>query len=141
MKSTAALLVFLAAPAFAHVTVSNAFARATVPGAETGVVYLTLQSDTDDSLTGASTPAAGSAMLHQTTMEGMVMAMDMLDKIDLPAGQSVTLAPGKKHIMLEKLTAPLVKGGSLVLHLTFAHAAAMDVTVPVAGIAANAPGE
>ena len=143
MKKAALLFALLfAAPAWAaNVVVSGAFARASTPGAETGAVYFSLQSDTDDALTGVSTNVAQSAMLHQTTMQGMVMSMDMLDHIDLPSGQKVTLVPGGRHIMLEGLKQPLVKGSHIPLHLTFAHAAPMDILVPVAGLAATAPNE
>ena len=135
-------LLILAAPAWAaSVSVTGAFARATLPGSDTGVVYLTLQSDTDDTLTGASTPVAAGAMLHQTTMVGMVMSMDMLSKIDLPAGQKVVLQPDHQHIMLTGLKHPLVKGSTIQLHLTFAKAPAADITVPVASFAASAPGD
>jgi copper(I)-binding protein len=142
----ALLCVALAAPARAAspvvtIIVTGAFARATAPGADTGAVYLGLQSDSADALTGVASNVASSAMLHQTTMQGMVMSMDMLDHIDLPAGQKVTLAPGGIHIMLEGLKQPLVKGSRIPLHLTFAHATPMDILVPVAGLAATAPNE
>jgi copper(I)-binding protein len=125
----------------ASVSVSGAFARATPPGAVNGVVYLTLCSDQDDALTGVSSPVARGAMLHKTTMAGMVMDMDMLSKIDLPAGQAVVLQPDQMHIMLTGLKQPLVKGSSIPLHLTFAYAPALDIDVPVGSIAAAAPGE
>lgn len=130
----------LAVPVWAAgVTVTNAFARATPPGADTAAVYLSLRSDSDDALTGASTPVAASAMLHKTTMTGMVMSMDMIDQVLLPAGQTVALAPDQMHIMLSGLKTRLVKGTTIPLHLTFAHAPAQDVTIPVASLAATAP--
>lgn len=139
--ATLAMLAFsLAAPAWAGVTVSGAFARATPPGADTGVVYMTVQSDADDQMTGVSTPVAASAMMHKTTMAGMVMSMDMLMTIDLPAGKAVVLQPDQLHIMLQGLKQPLVKGTSISLHLTFAHAPALDIKVPVASLAATVPG-
>ena len=136
-----ALLVTLAAPAWAaSVSVTGAFARATLPGAATGVVYMTLLSDGGDTLTGVSTPVAVSAMMHKTTMAGMVMSMDMLSEIELPAGQKLVLQPDQLHIMLQGLKQPLVKGTTIPLHLTFAKAPAQDITVPVASFAATAPG-
>ncbi len=136
----AALSVLVAAPAWAAtVTVTGQFARATLPGSDTAVVYFTLQSDAADTLTGVSSPTAASAMLHKTTMAGMVMSMDGIDKIDLPAGTPVVLEPDHLHIMLEGLKVRLVKGRTFPLHLTFAHAPAMDIIVPVASFAATAP--
>jgi copper(I)-binding protein len=130
-----------AAPAWAaSVVVTSAFARATLPGSDTGVVYMTLESDTGDKLTGASTPVAVSAMMHKTSMAGMVMSMDMVSAIDLPAGQKVVLQPDQLHIMLEGLRHPLVKGTTIPLQLIFAKSPAETVTVPVAGFAAMTPG-
>jgi len=137
-----AMMISLAVPAWAaSVTVTGAFARATPPGAEIGVVYMTLESDTGDTLTGASTPAAASAMMHKTSMAGMVMSMDEMDKIDLPASQKVALQPDQLHIMLQGLKHPLVKGTTIPLHLTFAKAPAQDINVPVGSIGASGPGE
>ncbi len=49
------------------------------------------------------------------------------------------MAPGGLHIMLMGLKAPLQQGGSLTLDLTFEHAGAVTVQVPVGGVAATGP--
>lgn len=122
------------------VQVSNAWSRATPGGASTGAVYLTLDSPAGDTLTGASSPAADIASVHEMAMEGDVMRMRAIPGgLALPPGQAVTLRPGGYHIMLEGLRAPLKQGQTLPLHLTFARSAPVDVTATVAGIGASGP--
>ena len=125
----------------AQVKVSNVWSRATPGGASTGAVYLTLDSQTGDTLTGVSSPAAKTASLHEMAMDGAIMRMRAVPEgLALPSGQAVTLKPGGYHIMLEGLTAPLKQGQSLPLHLTFAKSAPVDVVATVAGIGASGPG-
>jgi copper(I)-binding protein len=144
------LAVALAAAAFAApavaqqhdpVAVQNAWARATAPGIHTAAVYLTLTSPSADTLVGISTPAASTAAVHRTIMDGTIMRMRPLaGGLALPAGQPVTLKPGGDHIMLEGLKAPLKRGETVTLHLTFASAPPLDVQAKVEGPGASGPG-
>lgn len=142
MLAAAVTLPFAALAQTGTVHVSNAWTRATPPGATVGGAYLTLQSAADDRLVGASSPVASKVQIHEMTMDGNVMRMrEVAGGLKLPAGQAVTLAPGGYHIMLVGLHAPLKKGETVRLHLTFAHAAPVDVEVPVAALGArSAPG-
>jgi hypothetical protein len=63
----------------------------------------------------------------------------MVEAVTLPAGERVALEPGGLHIMLMGLKAPLKKGETIELILTFAKAGQVKLEVPVAGVAANAP--
>lgn len=119
--------------------VTDAWARATPAKAANGAAYLTIESATPDRLTGASTPVAGRAELHQMTMQGNVMRMRQIAGIDLPAGQPVTLKPGGLHFMLLGLKQPLKKGDKFPLTLDFAKAGARTVEVSVAGAGAMGP--
>jgi len=136
----AAALPALAGAASPGVAVSDPWARATPPHAATAAIYLTLTSAAADRLTGCSSPAAKAAQLHETTMTAAgVMQMRPLGGLDLPAGKAVTLSPGTDHVMLTGLSGPLVAGKSVKLHLTFAHAAPVDVTVPIVAPGAGGP--
>ena len=127
--------------ASAGVTVRDAWARATPTGATTGAAYMTLTSPAGDVLTGASTPVAGQAAVHEMRMDGAVMRMRALEGgLVLPPGQAVTLQPGGLHVMLEGLKAPLKQGGTVPLHLTFRTAPALDLDVPVQAVGAAGPG-
>jgi periplasmic copper chaperone A len=125
----------------AEVQVTDVWARATPGGAQTAAIYATLQSSTGDELTGVSTPAAKEAQLHQMTMEGAVMKMRRVDRLELPAGQSVTLKPGGYHIMLVGLAHPLVDGQTFPMTFTFAKSGTQDVTVTVQKVGAMGPGD
>ncbi len=126
----------------AAVSVQAAWARATPPGATTAVIYFSAMSARGDTLTGASTPSAQTAGLHQELMNGDVMRMrPMPGGLALPAGQTVMLRPGGVHLMLDGLKTPLVQGGTVKLHLTFAKSAPVDLAVPVLPIGSAGPGE
>jgi periplasmic copper chaperone A len=120
--------------------VSNAWARATPPKAETGVAYLSIQSPTADRLVSASSPVAKKAELHTMSMQGMVMKMRPLVGLDIPAGQPVALKPGGEHIMLLGLNQPLREGQSFPLTLDFEKAGPRTVTVAVEKTGAAGPG-
>ena len=144
--------VALAAPALASlapaafgqeaaVQAQDAWARATPPRASVGAVYMTLTSPAGDRLTGASSPVAGKASVHEMRMDGPVMRMAAVEGgLDLPAGKPVALAPGGYHLMLQQLKAPLRPGGSVPVHLTFQKAPPLDVLVPIRPAGARSGG-
>ena len=115
-----AAVVCAAVPsAFAQsVKVENAWARATVPGQKTGSVYLELTSASDAALVAAGSPAAARAELHSMTMDGGVMRMRALPRVELPAGKKVALAPGGMHVMLVDLKQPLKAGDKVPVTLS-----------------------
>ncbi len=125
--------------ASAQVLVAGAWARATAPHQDTGVVYLQLTAAGGDTLTDIATPDAGMGMLHRTTHQGDMSGMADVDSLVLPPGRTVELAPGALHIMLMDLKHPLVAGSSVALDLTFAHAGVVHVRVPVQPIGASGP--
>ena len=137
---TALLLIAGAAAAqTGSVEVRDAWARATPGKADIGAAYLTLESPTDDRLTGLSTPVASAAQVHTMTMEGGVMKMNRVAALDLPGGQPVKLEPGGMHIMLIGLTDKLRPGQSFPLTLSFEKAGKREVTVSVEKAGARGP--
>jgi len=116
------------------------FARATLPRAPNGGAYFSLTNSgpADDRLIGASTSIAGEVQIHSSTVEGDVMRMrEVPDGVLLPAGETVTFEPSGLHLMLVGLNQPLVEGEAFLLTLQFEHAGAIEIEVPVAGIAAR----
>ena len=125
----------------ARVEVTKAWARAT-PGKSTiGAAYATVTAPAGDKLIGAATPVAGSAQIHEHSMENGIMKMRQVDAVPLPAGQAVTLSPGGYHIMLMDLKAPLVAGQSFPLTLTFEKAGTVEAMVTVGGVGASGPAD
>lgn len=136
----------LAAPAFAQsppepIQVVRPWARATAPNARAGGAFMTITNRVAaDRLVSASSPVAASVEVHRTVEENGVMKMLAVPALDLPTGQTVTLAPGGYHIMLMGLKQQLKAGESFPMTLTFAKAPAMTVTVTVEAAGAAAAG-
>lgn len=119
-------------PPASAIEVRDAWARATAPGQASGAVYATIVNRGGaDRLTGAASERAAMAMLHSNIVEGGVSRMRMLDEVEIPAGSSVALAPGATHVMLDRLTAPLVAGEQVALTLRFANAGPRQVSATV----------
>jgi copper(I)-binding protein len=118
---TAALTTFCAVSAFAqNVTVTNAWARATVQGQKATGAFMTLTAKDNAKLVGVSSPVAGVAEIHEMKVEKDVMKMAALPNgLDLPAGKAVELKPGSFHVMLMDLKAPLAKDTTVPLTLMF----------------------
>ena len=121
----------LAAPAAqAAPTVTAAWSRPAVQGA-TGAGFMTLSSPKADALVGVETPVAASVQMHQSMMhDGMAMMMAAAS-IPIPAGGTVTLAPGGYHLMLLQLRKPLNVGDRVPATLTFASGAKVKTTLVV----------
>jgi hypothetical protein len=129
--ATALLVATLVSPALAQVKVDGAWARSTVPGQQAGGGFMTLQSAAADRLLGGTTPVAERLELHTMTMEGDVMKMRQIERIDLPAGQRVELKPGGLHVMLVGLNEELSVGDTLRITLKFKNAGDITLDVPV----------
>ena len=100
------------------VKVANAWARPMAPGQTTASVYVELTSDTQAALVAAGSPLAARAELHSMSMDGGIMRMRALPRLELPPGQTVKLAPGGLHIMLLEVKQPLKVGDKVPLVLT-----------------------
>ena len=102
------------------ITISNAWARATVQGQKATGAFMTVTSKENAKLVTVSSPVAGIAEIHEMKMEKDVMKMAALPNgLDLPAGKAVDLKPGSYHIMLMDLKLPLNKDVAVPLTLTF----------------------
>ncbi len=115
--------------------VTNAYARGVM---DSGAVYFTMKNtgDTDDTLIGVSTEAAGKAALHETVAgEEATMKMQPVAEIEILARREATLEPGGYHVMLMDLKAPLEEGDTIELVLTFQQAGAVIIQAPVISFA------
>ena len=145
------------------VEVTDVWARTTTPTQDAGAIYMTINSEDGDALTGVKVPAsvAGMAQLHETTTGGeptdsesamesddsesmdsgdsgsmgtddsdggsAMMGMKEVEKIDIPAGETVTLEPGGFHIMLMELKGQIKAGDTIPVTLTFEKAGTVEV--------------
>lgn len=133
----------LASSAFAQVTVSAPWVRATVPQQTASGAFMQLRSAAAARLVAVSSPVARSAELHKMEMSGQMMKMREVDGIDLPAGQAVNLASGGFHIMLVGLKRQLKEGEnvplSLVIERTGGKRETIAVNAPVKALTFAAP--
>lgn len=129
--------LFAAPPVLAHayklgsLDIHHPWARPTA--GKTGAVYFVVKNSgtAGDALLRVETDVSDKAQIHTMTMDGDVMRMRKLDRLDIPAGQSVAVAPGGIHIMLIGLKAPLKAGDKFPMKLVFEKAGAVDVSVYV----------
>jgi copper(I)-binding protein len=130
-----------AAPAGAQpARVKDAWVRAPAPGQNVAGAYMELASHNHLALVSVTSPVAGRSELHTMTVEGGVMKMRPLGKIELPAGKPVKLAPGGLHIMLMDLKRTLKPGDRVPLTLTVQRADSNRVVFTIeAEVRASAP--
>ena len=114
------LLLALAPVAYGagSVKVANAWVRAPVAGQKVASAYVELTSPGNAALVAAGSAVAGRVEMHSMAMEGGVMRMRAVPRIELPAGQTVKLAPGGLHLMLFDLKQPIKPGDKVALTLS-----------------------
>lgn len=120
-----------AVSAFAqNVTVTDAWARATVQGQKATGAFMKITAKDSAKLVGVSSPVAGVVEIHEMKMDKDVMKMSALPNgLELPAGKAVELKPGGYHVMLMDLKAPLTKDTTIPLTLTVQDAKGVKSTV------------
>jgi copper(I)-binding protein len=125
----------LSASAFAQVSVSDAWIRATVPAQKVTGAFMRVQSATAARLIGVQAEVAGRAELHEMAMDGQTMRMRRVESIELPAGKPVNLASGGYHVMLFDLKRQVKEGENVELTLQVQDAAGkrqdVKLSVPV----------
>jgi copper(I)-binding protein len=124
--------------------VEGAWIRTAVPGQQGTGGFMKLTSPQAMQLVGASSPAAGATEVHEMRMDGDIMRMRAVPKLDLPAGKTIELKPGGYHLMLLDLKQPLVAGADVPLTLVLRDAngreSKLELKVPVAARAPGATG-
>jgi copper(I)-binding protein len=141
--SVCTALALASAAVHAQITVSEPWARATVPGMKATGAYLRIESKSDVRLVAAASPAAKIVEVHEMALVDNVMRMRQVPAIPVAPGNPVELRPGGFHIMLIDLVKPLERGASVPLTLTFEHRDGrreeVKVKVEVRELAAGAP--
>ena len=105
-----------------------------MPGEGPAVAYVTVTNGggEGDRLVAAETPLAFQAELHESLDEdGVVKMVARPEGFEVPAGGSLTLEPGGKHIMLFEPRRDLVTDGRVALTLHFEHGGTKEVQAAV----------
>lgn len=145
----ASAFISVAGPVLAHdyragdITIGHPWTRATPPMAKVGGGYLELTNEgsTADRLLGGSSPIAGRVEIHNMEMTDGIMKMRPVpDGVEIPAGDTVKLAPGGYHFMLLDLKQPIVEGEMIPVTLNFERAGSVDVELVASPIGSTATG-
>jgi copper(I)-binding protein len=131
------VLMFLSGAVSAQVVdevgIEGAYVRAVPPGQPNSAAFMKVSNKgrTEHALVAGSSPAAAVVELHTHTMEGGMMRMRQVEKIELPAGETVSLEPGGLHVMLIGLQQKLVPEETIPLTLRFEDGSEVTLQVPV----------
>ncbi len=131
----AAAAASLALPALAQgIEVRDPYARAASPVARSGAAFMEIVNPgpEDDRLLAVDSDVAVRVELHTHIAEGDVMRMVHVEEgFPLPAGETLRLARGGRHVMLMGLAGPLEQGDAFELTLRFERAGDLSVEIPV----------
>jgi len=83
----------------------------------------------------ASSPAFGEVSLHETTQVAGVSRMREVERLPLPAGGKVALAPGGLHLMLMQPKQALVEGASVPVAFQLQDGRVIEATLQVRKVA------
>ena len=137
----AVLLGLLPMQAFAgsatDVTVQQQWVRYLLPSIPAGgYLVLVNNSNMPATLTGASSPACASLMLHESMNMGGTAMMMPVQNVQVPAHGQAELVQGGYHLMC--MSPKMKVGGTVAITLEFADGSTLDVSAPVYG-AGGAP--
>jgi len=120
------------------ITIDNAWVRLAAVPKNPAAAYFTIHGGAkDETLVSVDTAVAIRSEMHESMDAGGMSTMKPIASVPIPAGGTVTFAPGGKHVMLFGLSPAIAPGGQVRLHFTFADGRTIDAAVPA--IAANAP--
>jgi copper(I)-binding protein len=123
-----------------ELSVRDAWTRPVAQGM-TGGVYLTIENGTnrDDRLIDVTSDVSETVEIHQTQIDNNIARMQFFTGLDIPAGGSLTIAPGQYHLMLANVHRELSVGDSITTVLHFASGTQLPVQVPVQFDAETSP--
>jgi periplasmic copper chaperone A len=130
----------ISASAFAHdykvgdIRIDHPYARPTVAAQTAGAVYLSIENrgKNSDQLVSVMSPVSKSAEIHTMSMQGNVMKMREVPKIEIKPAERIVMTPGHGyHIMLIGLKQPLKIGDSFPVSLRFKNAGSVETQVSV----------
>ena len=131
---SAALICFIL-PVYAadDLSIVEAWARDTPPGAPNGAVYFKLKnmSQSAEQLIGVSSSVSERSEMHSHVHKDGVMQMRKSEVVDIPPGEEVVFEPGGHHVMLINLNQALKLGDTILLDFEFAQAGTIQKDIPV----------
>ena len=135
--AAAAALSLLALPAFAgeaKLKIMDPYARASTTSSKSGAIFFELMNHgSADRLIAVRSDVANKTELHthEEDANGVMKMIHVEEGFDVPAGETLMLKRGGKHVMLLGLEGPLEQGDPVPLTLVFENAGEVTVEVPV----------
>lgn len=124
------------------VIVEGAWSRASIGMNRPGAAYMTIRNlgAETETLVGIRTDLAMMPEIHlSATNEQGVSTMTPMGDIEIAPDEAVALEPGGLHVMLMRLSRPMIERETFALTLVFADGDEAKVEVPILGIAARGP--
>jgi periplasmic copper chaperone A len=116
-----------------RIEIVAAWARPALTAGQTTAAYLTVQNSGGvDRLIGASSEIADRASLHSSSNEDGIARMRALTEgLEIGPSTTVSLEPGGKHLMLERVKRPLAAGEKILITLQFERSGARLVEAEI----------
>lgn len=116
-------------------TVEQPHVRITIPG-RPAAGYMTVKNagTKAEAIVSASSPLARRVELHEHSMNGGIMRMRQVEKVDVPAAGKVEFSSGGYHLMIFGLDKDVKPGDMLPVTLTMKSGKNIDMTFPVGKI-------
>jgi copper(I)-binding protein len=128
----ASIAFALSAGAADRVTATQAWARATPPGASVGAAYVSIHGGAvADRLVAAHVDGAARVEFHEARNDDGIARMRPIAAVGVPAGARVVFAPNGLHLMLIGLERPLLVGEQRKLTLDFEHTGRLETLLQV----------
>lgn len=134
MKLSLAVAAALATATAAHAApqVQAAWSRPAAQGTTgAGFMILANPGPKPDALVSVASPLAREVQVHQSMVHDGVAMMMAAPQVPIPAGGSITFAPGGYHLMFLNLIRALNIGDTVPATLTFASGAKVKATFVV----------
>ncbi|MFN2382109.1 MAG: copper chaperone PCu(A)C [Guyparkeria sp.] len=127
------LLASTAAAQAAELDVHNAWVALAPPGAHATAAFMELHNPGDEAVDVVSADAEGfkAVELHESINQDGMHRMIEQDRITVPAGETVVLAPGGYHVMLIGPERSLTEGEMVVIDLGLGDGSRLEVSAPV----------
>jgi len=121
-----------AAPTAEALSVRDAWARAADSGANTAIYFTLANGGTvADTLKDVASGDAELTEMHISTQHGGMMRMSRVTALPVPADDSVSFRPLGAHVMLMRVTRPLVEGDTVTTTLSFGSGKTLTVRAGV----------
>lgn len=128
------------AQAAGRLAVEDAWIRTAPPTATMRAGYAILRNTGDAPLVirSVTSDVFGDVSVHATTIENGMARMRELERLQLAAGDSVTLEPGGKHLMLMRPARELDAGAKVVIRFEIEDGSSAEAEFVVRDTAASA---